>query len=257
MVMNRQEIWRQIRQILGDNPEGMRWSDILRAAHSVDPTTPWNSVHGAAYALFSSADDIVKPSKGFYRLKVYDEEDSEAGGTGDVVTPDLPPITPTVRESDYYAPFAAWLRDDLNDVSDAVAVGGAIFKDKWGTPDVIGVLKPQADDLVKFDLSIVSAEIKTDSYHVITAFGQAVAYKLFSHKSYIVVPSRCSVPDLERLTALSSLYGIGLVTFDLDPMNPNFTLRVNALSSLPDMSYVNEMARLFSKSHTVEFRRLF
>lgn len=36
------------------------------------------------------------------------------------------------------------------------------MKSKWGTPDVVGVYKPLASQLIKFDLEIVSAEIKID-----------------------------------------------------------------------------------------------
>ena len=57
-----------------------------------------------------------------------------------------------------------------------------------GPPDIVGIREPKKSDIVKFPTEIVSAEVKIDPVGLITAFGQACAYRLFSHKSYIVVP---------------------------------------------------------------------
>ena len=57
-------------------------------------------------------------------------------------------------------------------------------------------------DIVKMPTEIISAEIKTDSKNLITAFGQACSYKLFSHKSYIVVPKDSGQEDLSGLCLL-------------------------------------------------------
>jgi len=57
--------------------------------------------------------------------------------------------------------------------------------------------------------------------------------------------------------ALCSIYGIGLVTFNLDVDEPAFTVRVTALPAQPDMTFVNEMARQFSDGARTQFNRLF
>src|SRR3546814_1098082 len=89
---------------------------------------------------------------------------------------------------------------DLNDEATvASALGGSSLGGKWGTPDVIGVLKPRAQDIFKFEPQIVTAEIKAVPNQPVVAFGQAVAYRLFSHKSYIVVPNSTSSDDMNRL----------------------------------------------------------
>jgi hypothetical protein len=49
-----------------------------------------------------------------------------------------------IKESDFYQPFADWLREDINEVNSAVSLGGAALKSKWGTPDVVGIYKPTA-----------------------------------------------------------------------------------------------------------------
>ncbi len=136
-------------------------------------------------------------------------------------------------------------------------LGGAGLKNKWGTPDVVGVYKPMAYDLIKFSMEIVSAEIKTDPQQSITAFGQAVAYRLFSAKSYIAMSSAISGEDRSRLESLCMLFGIGLAIFEPDPKNPEFTISVRAQRFVPDMFYVNEFAERLSKHNREVFNHLF
>jgi len=52
----------------------------------------------------------------------------------------------------------------------------------------VGIYKPLASNLIKFPIEIVSAEIKIDPQQPVVAFGQAVAYRLFSTKPYIAMP---------------------------------------------------------------------
>jgi hypothetical protein len=95
---------------------------------------------------------------------------------------------------------------------------------------------------------IVSAEIKTESTQLITAFGQACAYSLFSHKSYLVIPKRSSPDDISRLDALCQGFGIGLVLFDTtSPEIPGFTIRIRPRKSEPDMFYNNNFMRLIEE----------
>jgi hypothetical protein len=80
---------------------------------------------------------------------------------------------------------------------------------------------------------------------LITAFGQACAYKLFSHRSYIVVPSESQEEDIARLDVLCRTLGLGLILFDAsDPATPYFQIRVRAARHEPDMFYLNKYMRL-------------
>lgn len=117
-------------------------------------------------------------------------------------------------------------RDDMQ--LSKVQIPPTLLKQKWGTPDVIGVLRPQAQDIIKFESQIISAEIKIDSAQPVVAFGQAVAYRLFSHKSFIAVPKTTGEDDLARVKALCSTHGVGLVTFTLDKEAPDFVTLVPA-----------------------------
>jgi len=147
--------------------------------------------------------------------------------------------------------------NDLGEVTEVVALGGAAFRSKWGTPDVLGVYKPLASNMVKFPLEIVSAEIKTDAGQPIVAFGQAVAYRLFSAKTYIAMPTALTEVDQVRLESLCMLFGVGLVLFDLDLKKPNFIIRMRAQRFLPDMFYVNELADRLKLSDSETFEKLF
>ncbi|MDI9608086.1 MAG: hypothetical protein QM228_07490, partial [Atribacterota bacterium] len=144
--------------------------------------------------------------------------------------------------------FASWLVNELEECTVAIPLGGNKFKDKWGTPDVIGKREPQRSDIVKAPTEIVSAEIKVDARDLITAFGQACSYKLFSHKSYIVIPKNSPQDDVSKLDALCMIFGIGLVLFDNNnPQDPQFEIRARPLRHEPDMFYVNKYMKLIEK----------
>ena len=185
-------------------------------------------------------DRVYKPARGMYIHTKF----REAGGQ---VGPPTPPPAgkPKVKEEQFYEPFTEWLVKELEECTKAISVGGNLFKDKWGTPDVVGVREPKKSDIVKRPTEIVSAEVKIDSAGLITAFGEACVYRLFSHKSYIVVPVASPEDDISRLDALARIFGIGLILFDAtDPEDPKFEIRVRAAKLDPDMFYVNRSMKL-------------
>ena len=143
-------------------------------------------------------------------------------------------------EKDFYQSFADYLKNNLEECSEAIALGGNIFGDKWGTPDVLGINKFPDRKVFKPLIEIVSAEIKTDTNNLVTAFGQACAYKLFSHKVYLVIPKEAE-KDVARIESLCLRFGIGLILFDREnPENPKFEIRTRAIKQEPDYFYVNE-----------------
>lgn len=150
-----------------------------------------------------------------------------------------------IKEEDFYEAFGEWLVNELEECTKVTALGGNRFRDKWGTPDVIGIREAKRSDIIKPPTEIIAAEIKLDPAGLITAFGQACAYKLFAHKSYIVVPQGSSDEDVARLDALCRIFGIGLVLFDpTDKETPDFSIRVRASREEPDMFYVNKYLKL-------------
>ena len=247
----------QIKKVAKDKiaivPTGVRWSSLVKDIVAEYPDTPINTVWGSTRSLFLEDSEITKVSKGIYALT------ADLGGAQPIdaeqqtlTTNEKPPA-----EKDFYEPFATWLRDAQEEVTEALAIGGNIFKTKWNTPDVIGVLRPRKGDLVKFEPQIVSVEIKTDPGQSVVAFGQAISYRLFSHKCYLVLPNGTAVDDLDRIMSLATIFGLGLVTFSVDATNPSFMLVVRAVLAQPDMVYVNQMATLLNNYDPKGFDRLF
>jgi hypothetical protein len=107
----------------------------------------------------------------------------------------------------------------------------------------MGLAKNPLIASVNFQASveIVAAEIKLDMSQLVTAFGQACAYCLFAHKSYLVIPADAPEDEIARIDALCLVFGIGLVLFNnKEPQDPNFQIRVRPQKHDPDMFYVNK-----------------
>lgn len=262
--LNRKQIQQRASELLDAAPGGIRWGEMLKTIHAEAPETPPNSIHGALQVLLSTSDEITKVARGTYQLKKHQDAQSieTPGGDGIDTATSIEVESPahvktTLMESDFYDSFAQWLVNVAEEVNVAVALGGGVLKGKWGTPDVIGVLKPKAQDILKFEPQIVSAEIKIDPTQPVVAFGQAVAYRLFSHKSYIVLPRTTSEEDLGRLKALCTIHGVGLVTFTLDSQAPDYTQIVLAGQASPDMFYANTMLRRLLEGAPKLFDKLF
>jgi hypothetical protein len=233
-------------EMVCESPGGIRYSALTKRIADAHPETPLNTIHGSVWDLATRfPDKVVKPSRGLFKPAAADTAPE----------PVLP--APKAREEDYYQSFADYLKNDLDEVTTVAALGGCGLKGRWGTPDVIGVYKSLASNLIKFPLEIVAAEIKTDPQAPVVAFGQAVAYRLFAAKCYVVMPSSISDEDLSRLEGLSMLFGIGLVIFTPNPKNPDFSIRVRAQRYSPDMFYVNEFARRLHQHDPVLFEELF
>ncbi len=240
MKTKREQVVTEAIELLKQAPEGIRYGELVKKVGAALPEIPTNTVHGSIWNLeVTRSDEVYKPVRGLY-LHVRFRE----GQTGESEKP-IPPKVEKVKEELFYKPFADWLVNELEECTKAIPVGRNLFKDKWGTPDVVGVREPRKSDIIKFPTDIVSAEIKLDSSGLITAFGQACAYRLFSHKSYIVVPSQSPEDDLGRLDTLARIFGIGLILFNArDPKAPMFEIRVRAAKHEPDMFYVNRCMKL-------------
>lgn len=185
-------------------------------------------------------DQIYKPDRGLFRL--VDFRDNIAGDLKEELVPPPPKKT---KESSFYEPFANWLVNETEECTKAIELGGNLFGGKWGTPDVIGKRESRLGDILKVQTEIVSAEIKTDGAQLIIAFGQACAYSLFSHKTYLVIPATSPQEDILRLDPLCQGFGLGLVLFDTNsPENPDFVIRVRPRKHEPDMFYSNKFMRL-------------
>ncbi len=249
MLSKRDFIRNKAVELIKSNPQGLRYSELMEELAKHFPDTPRKTIPSSAYDIhITRSKEVYKPTRGLFKYRFSDEEQ-----ISEII--EKPPST--LQEEDFYVPFADWLKIDLGECSEAVALGGNYLGKKWGTPDVIGIYKPSTRDVIKFQPEIISAEIKINPLEPVTAFGQAIAYRLFSSKVYLVEPSSMIPEDQDRIEGLCILFGIGLILFDLNPEIPNFMIRVRAQRYNPDMFYVNEFAdKLFNARKDV-FNRLF
>lgn len=261
MKLNRQQIQAKARMILEAETGGIRWGELMKRIHVDDPETPQNSIHGGLQNLFVISSDIVKVARGTYQLAQYVAADDAIASAQEAETVAAPvraetPGAGVLTEQDFYESFAEWLEEN-DEVTVASTLGGSSLGGKWGTPDVIGVLKPRAQDIFKFEFQIVTAEIKAVPSQPVVAFGQAVAYRLFSHKSYIVVPNSTSSDDMNRLKSLCSIHGVGLVTFALNKEQPDYTVVVLPINATPDVFYINNMLERLKSTEPKLLNKLF
>lgn len=226
---------------LKKHPDGVRYGDLVRLIETADASLKNNTIHGTVWDLATRLPEkVYKPSRGLFRLVEFRDKDT------DQLKANLIPRPPQkTKEEDFYRPFADWLVNDLEECTKAIPLGGNKFRDKWGTPDVIGKRESKKSDILQAPTEIVSAEIKTDVSQLVTAFGQACAYCLFSHKSYLVVPEDSPQDEVARLNSLCQVFGVGLILFDVaSPIDPKFNIRVRARKQEPDMFYANKYMRL-------------
>jgi hypothetical protein len=231
-------------ELLAQHPEGIRYSQLIKQIATAGPFNA-NTVSGSVWNLDQTSGKVYKPSKGLFRLIAFQDAETDTVQLKPELLPEPPP---KIWEKDFYAAFADWLVNDLEECTKAIPLGGNLFKDKWGTPDVIGKRESKRSDILQAPTEIVSAEIKTEVFQLVTAFGQACAYCLFSHKSYLVVPASAPPDELGRLDSLCQVFGIGLILFNpTSPANPNFDIRVRARKQDPDMFYTNKYLKLVEK----------
>lgn len=240
METKKEKITLKAIEIINANPSGIRYSELIRKIQEEFSDIPVNTIHGTVWNLDVRAPkEVYKPARGLFRCTKYRKVEISEKEL------EIPPSVEKITEEDFYRPFADWLVNELEECTKAIPLGGNKFKDKWGTPDVIGIREPRKSDIIKPPTDIVSAEIKIDTGNLITAFGQACSYKLFSHKSYIVIPNDAPEEDIARLDALSRIFGIGLILLDTsNPKAPKFEIRVRATKHEPDMFYVNKYIKL-------------
>jgi len=238
MSTQREKIIKQAREILENSPKGIRYADLIRSISEALPDAKVNTIHGTVWDFKQKIDkgevkDVVRPEKGLYILKKYLKET------------EISETVEEIAEEDFYRLFADYLVNDLEECTKAVPLGGNRFQDRWGTPDVIGTYKVLGIGQIQPPVEVISAEIKTDINQLITSFGQACSYKLFSHKVYLVIPKDARGTDIKRIESLCLKFGIGLILFDRKNKDePEFEILTRAVKSEPDYFYLNKYLRL-------------
>jgi len=97
--------------IIASTPGGVRYSALVERILTEHPETPKNTIHGAVWDLDKTyAGEVLKPSRGLFTIN---------GLPLPVVEP---PPPAQLRESDFYDSFAEWLKNDLDEATEAIAL---------------------------------------------------------------------------------------------------------------------------------------
>lgn len=238
--------------MIEQHPEGIRFSDIYKWFRTHHPETSEGTlVAQIATVVQKFPNRVTKVARGLYApIKA-------TNAIAEVIPPRKSQPVVALREDRIYEPFARYLENELEEVTTAEPFGGAALRTKWGTPDVIGVYRASKADPIQFPLEIVCAEIKAASDQAVVAFGQAISYRLFAHKVYIVIPSAMERDEFDRLQALCLLFGIGLVSYTETSGTIEFDIRSRASRYEPDTYFMNLFAKQLNQFNERLFQRLF
>jgi len=240
IMTEREKVYHLSIMELDKNPNGLRYNELKRLIKKEYPDMKSGTITGSIRQMYiKHQDEVYKPETGLFCLTKYKDQLSSES------MQQVSHAKVQIREDDFYESFSDWLIGEVEECSRAIPLGGNIFGSKWGTPDVIGILQPSASDIVKFEIEVTCAEIKLDTNQLITAFGQACSYRLFSHRVYLVIPKKSSADEITRLDSLCSLFGIGLVLYDSENKDdPDYRIKGRAKKGNPDLFYVNKNLKI-------------
>jgi len=123
--------------LLDVHPNGLRYSELQRKIKETDNDFKPNTISGCTWDLdVQYPNEVYKPSRGLFRLKKYRETNTVEQPPSLHPTDQQPPlVSPSeispVKEEDFYCPFAEWLKNEIEDVTDAIPLGRNKFKDRW------------------------------------------------------------------------------------------------------------------------------
>jgi hypothetical protein len=233
---------------LGEYAHGLKWIDLYSLIKKEYPDMKNGTIYNRINEFYyNNTSKVYKPERGLYKLV---EKHEVVFASVDPSTYEADNLSSNkIRENNFYESFVAWLVDDMGECTKAKVSGDEAFGGKWGTPDIIGVSKSLPTDTIKKEIEITSVEVKYSPDELITAFGQACSYKLFSHKVYIAIPEQADTGEIERLDSLCLLFGIGLVLFDnTDPDPTKFKLRNRAQKNTPKIDFLNKKIKKTKKT---------
>ena len=126
-------------EIIRSEPTGIRYSVLVNRLHNEHPEWKLNTIHGNVWnldVLFPSK--ITKPARGVWIAAEFQEKEAQAEPA--IVEEEAKEAA--LGEDQFYEPFADSLKNELEECTKTIALGGNRFRDKWGTPDVIGIREP-------------------------------------------------------------------------------------------------------------------
>lgn len=254
-MSKKEELKTKTLEILENHPDGLHYANLKRELQKHFPSMKHGTVDGYLWKVHETTEgEIVKPRRGLFVLKKYYKSDFKISDKSSekIAIPEEEGQSTKFKEEEFYLKFAEYLMTGISECNSAVPFGDSRGGPKWGNPDVIGWFDI-GKAIFTQNPEIVSGELKIDSSwdKIVTGFGQACSYLLFSHKSYLAIPKQIKEGDRSRIESLCIIFGIGLIYFDKDdPKDPKFELRNRALRHEPNILYINERAKDISDELT-------
>ena len=149
-----------------------------------------------------------------------------------------------LRESHLYSPtVTAALGQDI--CTTATVIGASLTKWEYGTPDVVGVLRPPLHVRpLNLPSEVVAIEVKhgTKLHSLVTGLAQAIRYKRFAHRAYLVVQPQGKGEIPSWLEDQCRYSGIGLCELDANEATfPRVITR--APSDVPELHLLSDFIR--------------
>ena len=233
-MSKKEEIRKKAFEILS-RPElksGIRFTTLVKRVVSETGENE-NNIRGSLYNLPKEfPEKISRPYRGLFILK------GNENYLNDIVEQDLAQKPNSkIMENNSYQPAKEYLLSE-EECTYAVVIGGNIFGKKWGTPDILGSIRANSDAVYKPPLEIIAVEIKDGGYSPVEALGQAMAYKLFAHRTWLILPDD---NDLDRIEGLAISANIGLISFSIEKDGFEFVTLNRPVAGRPDFMEVNNI----------------
>lgn len=214
-----------------ENKNGIRFMTLLKKVVSETGENE-NTCNGSLWNMPKELPDRVsKPYRGLLILKENEKF------LKDVVEQNFEPKPSSkIHEDDIYQPAKDYLLS-REECTHAVIIGGNMFGKKWGTPDILGTIRADSDAVYKPPLEIIAVEIKDEDYYPVEALGQAMAYKLFAHRTWLILPDDS---NLDRIEGIAISANIGLISFSKEKDGFEFVTLNRPATGHPDFTEVNK-----------------
>jgi len=110
MATRREKIIAKAIEILKSNPDGIRYSDLVRKISQEFPEIPIKTIYGTIWNLETRVpNEIYKPARGLFRhVEFREKEISEEEQKTSLEIE-------KIKEEDFYEPFANWLVNELEE----------------------------------------------------------------------------------------------------------------------------------------------
>jgi len=233
-MSKKEEIRKKALEILArpEFKQGIRFATLVKKVVSETGEIE-NTCNGSLYNLPNELPEKVsRPYRGLFILKENEKLLKDAAEQDSEENPGA-----KYRESDIYQPARDYLMS-REECTHAVVIGGNIFGKKWGTPDILGAIRAHSDAVYQPTLEIIAVEIKDAGYSPVEALGQAMAYKLFAHRTWLILPDD---KDLDRIEGIAISANIGLIGFTKAKEGFVFATLNRPSAGRPDFTEVNKI----------------